>query len=117
MISTSEDANRLFSDLFTPGTPSATPTPASATIPRNIQNLPPDALRRGGRCTSGSSRVAGGDGVVGDGFVREKFMEGLPLIIGHDAEIAIEGKTLDLILLPVHHQLDLQRHQTVLEVD
>src|SRR5262249_55805537 len=53
-----------------------------------------------GRWSSGSSRVAGGvaglagsvpGGCVG-GLWREKFIEGLPFVVGQDAEVAVEGE-------------------------
>src|SRR6185312_12616534 len=101
-----------------PGTPRTTPTPASATTDRTIQNLLPDDLRRGGRCTSGSSRVAwGGGDVPVEGLCREKFMEGLPLVIRQDTEVTIEGQSRELILLPAHHHRVLQRQELVLEID
>src|SRR5439155_1455567 len=101
MISVSVEANRPLIDLLTPGTPTATPAPARRITARNTQSLLPDDFRRGGRWASGRSRACGCGGEVAvEGLCREKFMEGLPLIVRQGAEVAVELQSLELVLLP-----------------
>src|SRR5271156_3160398 len=103
MISVSVAANSFLTDLLRPGKLNITPAPASTTTARRTPSLPPDDFRRGGRWTSGRVRVDG-ELVAVDGLCREKFMEGLPLVVGHDAEVAVQGQPRELERQPAHHQ-------------
>src|SRR5208283_2043546 len=107
--------------LLNPGTLRTVMPPRASRQARPTANtLPADALRWLGRRSGGRFFVSidGAGAEAGSSvLIRENFTEGLPFIIGQDADVAVHGQTGQFVGLVIRDQGDLAREQRVLEVD
>src|SRR5271157_2591139 len=120
MISRSAVVKNPRIGLLNPGTlRTVMPPRASRQARPTAITLPADALRWLGRRSGGRfSRVAGAGAEAGSSVLcRENFTEGLPFIIGQDADVAIHGQTGCLKGFVLLGQEDLAVEQRVLEGD
>src|SRR5437762_11032563 len=85
----------------------ATTTPAATMATRRVprKTLGPDRLRRPGswRCGRACAAAGGAAGAaagVAAWVCREKFIVGLPLVVGHGAEVGVDGYPLRLVADP-----------------
>src|SRR5208282_4681503 len=107
--------------VLNPGTlRTVTPPRASRLARPTAITLPADALRwlgrrSGGRFSVGIDRAGAEAG--SSVLLRENFTEGLPLIVGQDADVAVHGQTGQFVGLVIRDQVDLVREQRLLEVD
>src|SRR5271166_5415683 len=107
--------------VLNPGTLRTVMPPRASRQARPTANiLPADALRWLGRRSGGrffvsidGARAEAGSSVL----LRENLTEGLPLIVGQDADVAVHGQTGQFVGFVIRDQGGLAREQRVLEVD
>src|SRR5271157_3990306 len=120
MISRSAVVKNPRIGLLNPGTLKTVMPPRASRQARPAANtLPADALRWLGRRSGGRFPCVAGAGAEAGSSVlcRENFTEGLPFIIGQDADVAVDGQTGQLVGFVSRDQGDLVREQRLLEVD